>query len=43
MKLILLSIVLTLAITNTSCKSRDKCGDCPKFSTIEDGGKKKQI
>ena len=43
MKLILLSILLTLVITATSCKSRDKCGDCPKFSNVEDGGTKKQI
>ena len=43
MKLILLSIMLTLAITATSCKSRDKCGDCPKFSDFKDGGTKKQI
>ena len=35
--------MLTLVITTTSCKSRDKCGDCPKFSKIEDGGTKKQI
>lgn len=41
MKLILFSIVLTTAIISTSCKSRDKCADCPKFSNVKDGGSKK--
>ncbi len=41
MKLILFSIVLTTVIISTSCKSRDKCADCPKFSNVKDGGSKK--
>ncbi len=35
MKLIILSAIFMLAITATSCKSGDKCGDCPKFTEVE--------
>lgn len=35
MKLVFLSVLFALVLTATSCKSGDKCGDCPTFSKIE--------
>ncbi len=43
MKLILFSALFAIALSFTSCKSGDKCSDCPKFSNIENGGTTKQV
>ena len=43
MKLILSLIVFILVTTTISCKSRDKCGDCPKFSNVQNETANKQI
>lgn len=43
MKLLSISALFLLTLSITSCKSGDKCGDCPTFSNVEKIEKKEQI
>lgn len=43
MKALSFSLLFILTISITSCKSGDKCGDCPTFSSVEKSGEKEQI
>lgn len=43
MKLIYLTAMFAFTLSLTSCKSGDKCGDCPKFSKIENARSAEQI